>query len=48
MFISARTVDGVAAARMRCPHHRCIGSSADGQRIRMSASQSQWVASSSA
>jgi nitrite reductase/ring-hydroxylating ferredoxin subunit len=36
---SARTVDGVAAARARCPHQRAIASSADGHMARMSASQ---------
>ena len=47
MSISARTVDGVADARIRCAHHRCIASSADGIRIRASASQSHRVTSSS-
>ena len=47
MSINARIVEGVADARMRCAHQRCIGSSADGQRIRMSASQSHWVTSRS-
>jgi hypothetical protein len=40
MSINAWIVEGVVDARMRCAHHCCIGTSADGQRIRMSASQS--------
>ncbi len=47
MSISARTVDGVAAARIRCAHQRCIAASADGIRMRASASQSQRLTSSS-
>ena len=47
MSIRARTVDGVAEARIRCAHHRCIDSSADGMRIRASASQSHRLTSSS-
>jgi hypothetical protein len=45
MSISARTVDGVAEARIRCAHQRCMASSADGMRIRASASQSHRVTS---
>ena len=32
MSIRARTVEGVAAARIRWAHHRCMAGSADGQR----------------
>ena len=45
MFISARTVPGVAPARIRRAHHRCMATSAVGLRNRMSASQSQPVTS---
>jgi len=47
MSMSARTVVGVAAARIRWAHHLCTDSSPDGIRIRASASQSQRVTSSS-
>ena len=46
--MSARTVPGVAAARMRCAHQRCLAASADGQRRLQSASQSQLASSFSA
>jgi hypothetical protein len=48
MASSWRTVEGVAAARARAAHQAVIASSADGQRNRMSASQSQPVTSWSA
>ena len=45
MFISALTVPGVAPARIRRAHQRCMAMSAVGLRIRMSASQSHPVTS---